>query len=145
MATSNPALNPKLKIISIYNKERTDRGLSVVDINDYDFSNPTPYAGVKSTKNTILYLIPKSTSAQFGKITIYYDRIDLATILNTKVIKGTATTVTQLLPEINEELGVELANFDVEEAILGTSPTFTLTASPLSFIFIGSTTVGYYT
>lgn len=145
MATSNPALNPKQKIISIYNKERADRGLSAININDYEFSNPTPYTGIKSTKNTILYLTPKSTSAQFGRITLYYNRINLNTITGARVIKGSATTVTQLLSEINEELGVELANFDIEEAILGTSPTFTLTASPLSYIFIGSTQVGYYT
>ena len=145
MATSNPALNPKQKIISIYNKERADRGLSAINIADYEFSNPAPYTGIKSTKNTILYLTPKSTSAQFGRITLYYNRINLNTITGARVIKGSATTVTQLLNEINEELGVELANFDIEEAILGTSPTFTLTASPLSFIFIGSTQVGYYT
>lgn len=144
MPTPNPLLNPKNKIVAVYNKDRADRGLLPIDPNDYDFSNPSPYSGVKSTKNTRIYLTAKQASSQFGRITIYYDRINLATITGAKVIKGSATTVTQLIDAINEELGVELSNADVEEAALGITPTFTLTASPISLIFIGSTSIGYY-
>ena len=89
-------------------------------------------------------MIDKSTSAAFGRITVYYNRINLATITGQKVVKGSATTVTQLLPEINEELGVELTSLDIEEAPLGIASTFTLTAAPNSYIFTGSTIIGYY-
>lgn len=144
MATSNPLLSPRSKIIAVYNKVRLDRGLPAILEADFEFSNPFTYVGVKSTKNTRIYLTPKANSSQIGRITVYYDRIDLSTIVGSKVIRGSATTVTQLIPEINEELGVELTNNDVEEAPLGVTPTFTLTASPTSLIFVGSTSIGYY-
>jgi hypothetical protein len=145
MATSNPLLNPRTKIVAIYNKVRVDRGLTPIVEADFEFSNPTPYSGIKSVKNTRIYLTPRASSSQIGRITVYYDRISLSTITGAKVVRGTATTVTQLLSEINEELGIELTNNDIEEAPLGVTPTFTLTASPTSLIFLGSTQVGYYT
>lgn len=140
----NADLDPKRKLVAIYNKDRADAGLQPISYDDYNFSNPTPYSGVKSANNTRVYLTPKSTSAAFGRITVYYNRINLATITGQKVVKGAATTVTQLLPEINEELGVELTSLDIEEAPLGIASTFTLTASPNSYIFTGSTIIGYY-
>lgn len=144
MATYYPELNPKLKIIAIYNKRRADKGLLPIDVNDYDFTLPLVYVGPRSTKNTKIYLIPKTSSAEFGRITIYYDRIDLATVTGAKVIKGSATAVSQLIEEINEELGIYLTTLDVEEAVLPAGNFFTLTASPQCLLFTGATQIGYY-
>ena len=109
MATSNPLLNPKSKIVAVYNKVRVDRGLPAINEVDFEFSNPVPYSGIKSTKNTRIYLTPRANSSQIGRITVYYDRINLSTVVGAKVIRGTATTVSQLLTEINEELGLSVS------------------------------------
>lgn len=141
---SNPDLDPKVKIVAIYNKRRQLDGKLPISQADYNFSDPVPYTGPRSNHNTRIKLTPKTDAGAYGLITIYYDRIDLATITGAKVVKGSATTVTQLLAEINEELGVELTSLDVLEAPLGNGTTFTLTAAAKSLIFVGSTQIGYY-
>lgn len=142
--STNQSLNPKLKIVAIYNKRRVDQGLSPINVDDYSFSNPIQYAGVKSTKNTRIYLTPNLSSSQFGRITIYYDRIDLSSVIGARVIKHDATTIVELLPNINEELGVELTALDIIDGQLTDNINFVLKASPNSLVFTGSTSVGYY-
>lgn len=144
MATYYPELNPKIKLAAIYNLKRVEKGLLPINIDDYNFTLPLPYSGPRSVKNTKVYLLPKTSTAEFGRITIYYDRIDLATITGAKVSKGTATAVSQLIDEINEELGIYLDVLDIEEAVLTADPTFVLTASPQCLLFTGQTTMGYY-
>ena len=142
--STNQSLNPKLKIVAIYNKRRVDQGLSPINVADYSFSNPIQYAGVKSTKNTRIYLTPNTSSSQFGRITIYYDRIDLSSVVGARVIKHDATTIVELLPSINEELGVELSALDIVDGQLTDNLNFVLRASPNSLVFTGSTSIGYY-
>jgi hypothetical protein len=142
--STNQSLNPKLKIVAIYNKRRIDQGLSPINVADYSFSNPIQYAGVKSTKNTRIYLTPNTSSSQFGRITIYYDRIDLSSVIGARVIKHDATTIVELLPSINEELGVELTALDIVDGQLTDNLNFVLRASANSLVFTGSTSIGYY-
>lgn len=136
-----PDLDPKIKIVAIYNKDRTTNSLPTIVGADYTFSLPEIYSGPRSTKNTRVKLTPKADSGVYGNITIYYDRIDLATLTGFSVVKGAATTVLGLLDKVNEEMGIELTSVDVEEAALGVSNNFTLTASSQCMIFIGSTTI----
>lgn len=136
-----PELNPKNKLISIYNLLRTADGQVPLDLEDFNFGTPVPYSGLRSAKNTKITLSPKNSASIYGKSILYYNRIDLATLDNFAVVKGTATTVLGLLPAINEELGVELEDFDVLEAALGAGPSFTLTASATNLIFTGSTSI----
>jgi hypothetical protein len=138
-----PELNAKNKLISIYNLLRSADGQLPLDLEDFNFGTPEPYVGLRSPKNTRISLIPKDSASIYGRSLLYYNRIDLSTLEAFSVVKGTATTVLGLLSAINEELGIELEDFDVEEAALGNGPSFTLTASPTNLIFIGSATIGF--
>jgi hypothetical protein len=138
----NPALDPKNKIVAIYNKQRTDNSLPTIEGDDYTISLPEVYVGPRSPSNTRVKLTPKVESLNYGDIRVYYDRIDLSTLSGFSVVKGTATTVLGLLAKINEELGVEMTATDIEEAALGVAVNFNLTASPQNLIFIGSTVIG---
>lgn len=139
----SPELDPKNKLISIYNLMRSGDGQVALELSDFNFGTPEPYTGLRSEKNTRIMLIPKNSMSIYGRSILYYNRIDLSTIDNFSVVKGSATTVLGLLPAINAELGVELEDFDVEEAALGTGTSFTLTASPTNLIFTGSTTIDF--
>lgn len=138
----NPALDPKNKIVAIYNAQRIANSLPTIDGDDYTFSLPEVYSGPRSLSNTRVKLTPNVESLNFGDIRVYYDRINLSTLSGFSVVKGSATTVLGLLNQINEELGVEMTATDIEEAALGVASTFELTASPQNLIFIGSTTIG---
>ena len=138
----NPALDPKNKIVAIYNRERTKNSLPTIDGDDYTFSLPEVYTGPRSIKNSRVKLTPKVESLNIGDLRIYYDRINFSTLSGFSVEKGTATTVLGLLAKINEELGVELTATDIEEAALGVATTFNLTASPQNLLFIGTVVVG---
>lgn len=138
-----PELNPRNKLISIYNLLRTADGQVPFDLEDFNFGTPVPYSGPRSTKNTQIILSPKNSLSIYGKTILYYNRIDLATLENFSVVKGTATTVLGLLSAINEELGVELEDFDVQEAALGIGADFVMTASATNMIFTGSITIGF--
>lgn len=138
----NPDLDPKIKLMGIYNTYRESISKDPLDADDYTFSVPETYSGPKSPKNTVITLTPKPTSPAYGTITLYYNRIDLSNLTGFSVERGTATTVLGLLDEINEELGVELTPLDIEEAALPLSNSFTLQVTDQCMIFYGSTTMG---
>jgi hypothetical protein len=138
----NPDLDPKVKLISVYNAYRAANNKDPLEVTDYNFGVPEEYSGPKSTKNTKIILTPTPTSPAYGTIILYYNRIDLANLTGFSVEKGSATTVLGLLDKINEELGVELTPMDVEEAALGAGSSFTLTVTDQCMIFYGSTTIG---
>jgi hypothetical protein len=138
----NPDLEPRNKIMSVYNRLRQLAGNPELDLEEYNFSVPQPYSGPRSPANTVIVLTPIPSSGIYGSITLYYDRIDLSTLTGFSVARGSATTVLGLLEELNEELGVALTPIDVEEAALPVGSSFTLTASSQNLIFIGSTQIG---
>lgn len=144
MATSN--LNPEAKLYAVYNQKRIDQSLEPIIPAQFDMGPPEIYSGPRSTDNTRSRVVPKSTTASFGQLNMYYNRKDMATAFTTplKVVKGGATTVHQLINEINEELGIESTTTDWLDGSLGGS-NFNLTASPLNRVFTGGVLVGYYT
>jgi hypothetical protein len=131
---------PEEKLAAVFNKDRVDNSLPTIDFNEYVFQAPTPFVG---TRNTRIYAIPALASLYVGRITLYYDRIALSTVVNLSVTKGSATTVHELLDQINEELGIILTTADVADAALPGSGGFTLTATSVNKLFTGSTTVTY--
>ena len=128
---------PEEKLAAMFNKDRADNSLPLIDFNEYVFQAPAPYVGVRNTR---IYALPALSSLYVGRISITYDRINFNT-----VVKGSATTVHQLLPAINEELGIALATTDVVDAALPASGGFTLTATSVNKLFTGNTTVAYRT
>ena len=133
---------PEEKLAAMFNKDRADNSLPLIDFNEYVFQAPAPYVGVRNTR---IYALPALSSLYVGRISITYDRINFNTVTNVSVVKGSATTVHQLLPAINEELGIALSTTDVVDAALPASGGFTLTATSVNKLFTGNTTVAYRT
>lgn len=138
-----PLVTPKEKLIAIYNQDRVNNGLAVIVADDFDLDAPAVYSGSRSPKNTRVYLTPKPSSANVGRITLYYNRIDLATITSLMVTKTTEANVVDLLSQINDELGVTLVTSDVVNTTLPSTGPFTLTATATNLIYTGSTSVAY--
>ena len=110
---------------------------------DFNLDPPQNYSGSRSPKNTRVYLTPKPSSANVGRITLYYNRIDLATIASLMVTKTTQTNVVDLLAQINDELGVTLVASDIVNTTLPSASPFALTATATNLIYTGSTSVAY--
>ena len=138
-----PLVTPKEKLIAIYNQDRVNNGLAVIVADDFNLDPPQNYSGSRSPKNTRVYLTPKPSSANVGRITLYYNRIDLATIASLMVTKTTETNVVDLLTQINDELGVTLVASDIVNTTLPSAGPFTLTATATNLIYTGSTSVAY--
>lgn len=140
MATTN---DPVEKIYAAYNVKRVDRGLTPIDPEDFEMQDPVVFSGPQSTLNTKIQLLPKLASNAFGTINLFYDRVNLDTLVTPRIVKGSATTVFEALPAINEELGIVLEERDVVDGSLGAND-FTLTATPVNKIFTGSKVFTYY-
>lgn len=138
-----PTINPKEKLVAIYNLDRTNNGLQPILETEFDFGAPETYSGPRSTKNTRIYLTPKASSASVGRITLYYDRINLATITTLAVVKAAEVNVVDMLPKLNEELGITLVAADITNGVLPASGGFTLTASATNILYSGTTNVAY--
>lgn len=136
-------VTPKEKLIAIYNQDRVNNGLAVIVADDFNLDPPQNYSGSRSPKNTRVYLTPKPSSANVGRITLYYNRIDLATITSLMVSKTTEANVIDLLTQINDELGVSLVASDMVNTTLPSAGPFTLTATATNLIYTGSTSVAY--
>lgn len=134
-------LTPKEKLIAIYNADLIANGKTAINVDDFDMSTPAAYSGPRSTKTTVIYLQPKASSPNIGLATIYYNRINIGTITTLKVTKGSATTLTELLPNLNTELGLTFSATDFSPVSLPSSGTFTLTATATNIAMTGSTTV----
>lgn len=135
-------LTPKDKLMAVYNAELQANGKPTIDPADFDMSAPAAYSGPRSTRNTVIYLQPLAASPSFGLATIYYNRVNLATVTSVRVTKGSAATLTDLLPALNIQLGLEFVAADFSPVTLPSAPgTFTLTATSTNLVMTGSTTV----
>lgn len=135
-------LTPKEKLMAIYNADLVANGKPVIVPDDFDMSPPAAYSGPRSTKTTVIYLQPKAASPNIGLATIYYNRINLASITTLRVAKGSSTTLTELLADLNLELGLAFVASDFSPVALPSAPgTFTLTATAGNLAFTGATTV----
>jgi hypothetical protein len=139
-------LDPVEKLFAVYNDRRIARGLEAIVPTQYEMSTPNTYSGPRSPDNTSVKIIPKSATASFGTLYLYYTREDMATVLTAtpKVLKGSATTIHQLINEINTELGILSTTADWLDGPLGVKQ-FVLQATPRNYIFTGSKTFEYLT
>lgn len=133
----------KDKIFAVYNALRVADSKPTVLANDFVMGVPADYNGPSSPKNTRLYMSPSATSPSVGRITLYYDRIDLVDITTLAITKGAAIMISDVLEQINDELGIELAVTDIVDAALPPAGPFTLTASAANLIYKGSCSVAY--
>lgn len=132
---------PSQKFFAVLNKQLVDNGKDAVDPADYENPQPRPYTGTIYQSNTFLTLDPPLESTIVGRITVLYDRIDFADFTDIQIEKGSATSLMELLPQINEALGMELALSDVVDTTVPASGTMQVTASANNLIYYGTLNV----
>lgn len=137
-------LTPEEKLVAIYNASLIENSQDPVDIDDFDISVPQVYSGARSAKTTVVQLTPKAGAPSVGIAKIYYDRIDLTNVTTLTVDRGGANSLAELLPALNEELGLEFSTDDFQPTSFGGGdPNFTLTAKASNLIMTGSATVTF--
>lgn len=136
-----PLPTPLTKFFAVANKKLTDQNKPTIDPADYPSVTPQPYSGVRSAHNTVVLLDPPLNSSAVGRTTIFYDRIDMATITGLSVEKGTATSLTELLPAINDALGIALSLSDFEPVgSIPASGPMSVTAAATNLLYKGTLT-----
>lgn len=125
------------KFFAVLNKHLTDNSFPAIDPAAFVVNAPTVYSGTAYPRNTRLVLDAPLESTSVGRTTVYYDRINLASITGLQVSKGSATTVFELLPAINELMGIALDANDVVNGVLPASGAFNLQASATNLIYTG--------
>lgn len=122
-------------------------------IDDTNFTFDAPVVNpdtTESTKNTRLYVRPVATSGRYGRVAIYYDRMDLSAVTDKPVItRGANTLWSQVVPLINAYYGINIVAADYTDGALpaqvGATMDVTLTVKPSSLVFIGGLVVGLKT
>lgn len=132
---------PSAKFFAVLNKFLTDNNKPVINPADYQSFAPTPYSGVRSQRTTLLVLDPPLNSTSVGRTTVFFDRIPMAGITGLNVEKGSATSLAELLPALNEALGIALSLTDLESvSSLPASGAMSVTASASNLIYTGTLT-----
>ena len=134
-------VTPKEKMFAQVNKQRTTQGLAVLDHNEFTLDIPQAIVGSQTNRNTKCLTFPTAASTFVGPISLFYDRIDLATITTVYVVKGTALNVNDLIPELSLKLGLQFAAGYFENTALPNTPSFTLRATTESALHTGFTTI----
>ena len=137
---ANPTILEKIQ--SRFNAKRVENSLPVVDFTGYTMSNPGSYSGPQSTSDTLIYANPIPSSANLGRLKIFLNRLNLSQAVGVSVVRGSATRIVHLLPQLSNELGVNLISEDIVDDVLPAGSSFTLTASSTNRLFVGNTTVG---
>ena len=137
---ANPTILEKIQ--SRFNAKRVENSLPVVDFTGYTMSNPGSYSGPQSTSDTLIYANPIPSSANLGRLKIFLNRLNLSQAVGVSVVRGSATRIVHLLPQLSNELGVSLIAEDIVDDVLPAGSSFTLTASSTNRLFVGNTTVG---
>lgn len=137
---ANPTILEKIQ--SRFNAKRVENSLPVVDFIGYKMSNPESYSGPQSTSDTLIYANPIPSSANLGRLKIFLNRLNLSQAVGVSVVRGSATRIVHLLPQLSNELGVSLISEDIVDDVLPAGKSFTLTASSTNRLFVGNTTVG---
>lgn len=137
---ANPTILEKIQ--SRFNAKRVENSLPVVDFTGYTMSNPESYSGPQSTSDTLIYANPIPSSANLGRLKIFLNRLNLSQAVGVSVVRGSATRIVHLLPQLSNELGVSLISEDIVDDVLPAGSSFTLTASSTNRLFVGNTTVG---
>ena len=129
------------KFFAVLNKHLTDNSFPAIDPAAFVINAPTVYTGTAYPRNTRLVLDAPLESTSVGRTTVYYDRINLASITGLSVDKGAATTLLELLPAISDLMGIQLVALDVVNITLPASGTFSLQASTTNLIYTGLTSL----
>ena len=121
-------------ILIFYNQQAT----VPVKAQDYVFDKPSVYEGVDSTRNTKVILRPKVETGFYGKITIFYNRIDLSTLnyAMTVTVDG-ELLLSELVPQLNDRYGLRLRQSDIVDVQLPSSGSVNLMTSSGSLLFTG--------
>lgn len=106
----------------IFSKLNAISGLAL-DYRDFVFSDPEVVSANPNfpRANTKVSVTPKAISNYYNSFTVYYNRMDVARILNNPLVsitRGTATKLSELIDQINLEYNVNFRAADYEEAIL---------------------------
>lgn len=136
-----PAPTVQVKFFAVLNKHLTDNNFPAINPAEFVINAPTVYSGTAYLRNTRLILDAPLESTSVGRTTVYYDRINLASITGLQVSKGAATSIIELLPAINELMGITLTVNDVVNAVLPLSGTFSLEATSSNLIYVGLSTM----
>lgn len=131
----------RAKFFAVLNHQLQQNGKPTLNPDEFTVGAPTPYTGSQYARNTRIRLDPPLESTNVGRTTIFYNRINMSNIAPINVEKGSATSVIQLLPAINEMMGVEFSANDVMDAVLPASGTFQLTASAGNLLYINAMTM----
>ena len=149
MTTNDLLLDQKKTPIAILFDKINIKNNTTLNYLDFDLSAPIPVEIFGSNDNTKTTVVPKLGSAFYKTQDIFYQRLDLADILANpagEIVPGTATTLFDLLAQINQVFGITLLLEDVYNtgvpaydinSIPGMT-RITVKAKPDSFLFIGS-------
>ena len=132
---------PLQKLNAVVNAERVIAGKATVDFLQYEMSDPTPYSGSLSTRDTRLVMRALLAAAAVGTFVLYYNRISLPLVTGLAISKGAATALADVLEQISEQLGLDFTASDFEHVVLPATGTFVLKAEPANLIYRGQTTV----
>lgn len=110
---------------------------------EFTFSDPEAITIPTPTRNTVIKLAPLAASGYYGVRKVYYNRIHVSELGQIVVVRGAATRVSDLLPQINEKYGVFIQPTDIYDGLLPaevpgeTEVQITLNFRPSSIIFYG--------
>ncbi len=101
----------------------------VLDPTQYTISSPTAYSNSSNPlSNTQVTISPIPLNGYVGDVTIYYQRIDISTVLNAQTATfnlANLTMLSDLLPQINTAYNLDLLASDiVDTALPVANPTY---------------------
>lgn len=128
----------------------------------YEISDPISIIGLYNTEVTIT---PRKGTGYYASSKFRYNRVNISILNNFNVQLGTATTLLDLLPQINNQLGFgvlvslfnnnniesleflnlqpyDIANINLPVSIADENTYVTLLISNSSYVFIGEKSIG---
>jgi hypothetical protein len=107
---------------------------------DFIFETPSVNTNVTYLRNTRLRVRPKPNTATLDTKNIFYNRIDLNTILGSPtIVKGSATHVADIIDLINNYFGINLVSLDYDnDDITALTGDYYLQSKAGSYMFIGA-------
>lgn len=110
---------------------------------DYIFDAPIVNPDATPATNTRMRVLPTATSGKYGRVSIYYNRIDASAIqANPIVTRGAATKFSDVVPMLNSFFGINLVAADYVDGPLptqaGALTQANLQMTPVALLFIGS-------
>lgn len=120
---------------------------SVLNNTEVELGQPTVATGNGGAYNTSILITAREHGRYQGSTTLGYNRLDVEGFLFGETITltlGDATNYSDLIPEINSKLRVNLTPADYVDAPIGTwegtpgeTKLLTIQMKPTSFVFIG--------